>query len=287
MRAVVGVRPSPHRIVDKDGTGQPYRWQLGLVDRVAVEAALQTADTVVAVGIGGESARESVRSALTMGADRGIQVAFDPIEEIIAEKYATVLARVAAREDADALYIGESSPFMGVEAAGLVAETLDWPTLSRVTAIGADTEAIDTAANLNDDETAVQRKLAVGRQEALAVELPAVLGIDSGFANPRRADLETVVAGRQQSIAELDLEDVAPDESRFSMSVGNATVEDVTPNERWGYGLPPEGGTVEERIYQMLGRGSGEGQSPGERIDVPPEEAADRVIGYLKQNELL
>lgn len=290
MKAVVGVRPAPHRILDEDGTAQPYRWHLSLIDRVAIEAALQTADTVVAVGIGGESAQESVRSALTMGVDQGVQVAFKPIEGIIAEKYATVLARVAARRNANALYIGESAPLMGVEVAGIAGETLNWPSLSRVTAIGADVESdesVDIEASLGTDETAVQRKLAIGRQEILGITLPAVIGVDSGYANPRRAALETVVTGRQQSIEELELEDVAPNESRFSMSVGNATIEDVTPNQRWGYGRPPRGGTVEERIYRMLGRGTGDERSAGEQIDAPPEEAAERVVDYLKQNELL
>ena len=37
----------------------------------------------------------------------------------------------------------------------------------------------------------------------------------------------------------------------------------------------------------MLGRGSGETKSAGERIDAPPEEAADRVVAFLKENELL
>lgn len=290
MRVIVGARPSPHRILDEDGTAQPYRWHLGLLDRVAIEAALRTADTVTAVGIGGTSAHESVRSALTMGADRGIHVTFDPIEGIIAEKYATVLARVAARENADALYVGESAPLMGVEVAGLAGETLGWPSLSRVTAIGAGAETVegvDPESDLDAGETAIQRKLAVGRQEVLGVSFPAVLGIDSGFANPRRAALDTVIAGRRRSIEEIALEDVAPNESRFSMSVGNATIEDITPNQRWGSGRPPREGNVEERIYRMLGRGSGDGRSAGERIDAPPEEAADRVVSFLEQNELL
>lgn len=285
MKAVVGVRPSPHRLIDDDGTVRPYRWYVDAVDRVAIGAALETAETVVAVGIGGDPAAEAVRTALTTGADRGVHVAFDPIEGIVGEKYATVLARVAASEGADALYLGESSPLMDVEAAGLAAETLGWPSATRITAIGADEVAVD--GEFSDDELAVQRKLDIGRQEALGVSLPAVLGIDSGFANPRRASLETAVSGRRAEIRTLPLEDVAPGESRFSMSVGAATIERVVPNERWGRGNPPRDGTVEERIHRMLGRGSGEGHAGGDLIDAPPAEAADRVVDYLRENELL
>ncbi|ADB62721.1 Electron transfer flavoprotein alpha/beta- subunit (plasmid) [Haloterrigena turkmenica DSM 5511] len=285
MKAVVGVRPSPHRLIDEGGTARPYRWHASIVDRVALEAALRTAETVVAVGIGGKPAKECVRTALTTGADRGIHVSFDPIEETVAEKYAAVLARVAAREDPDVLYVGEFSPLMDVEVAGLAAETLDWPSTTRITAIGADEVLADDEFGAN--EVAVQRKLDVGRQEVLGVELPAVLGIDSGFANPRRASLETAVSGRRAEIETIPLEDVVPGESRFSMSVGAATIERVVPNERWGRGEPPRGGTVEERIYRMLGRGTAEGQTTGEVVDAPPEEAAERVVEYLRENNLL
>jgi hypothetical protein len=71
------------------------------------------------------------------------------------------------------------------------------------------------------------------------------------------------------------------------MSVGPVTIEDVTPNERWGRGRPPRTGTVEERIYRMLGRGSDEGSSAGEQIDTSPEEAAERVVTYLEEHQLL
>lgn len=285
MKAVVGVRPSPHRLIDDDGTARPYHWTVSAADRVAVEAALETAETVVAVGIGGDPAKESVRTALTRGVDRGVHVAFEPIEEIIGEKYATVLARIAAREDADALYVGESSPLMNAEVTGLAAEALGWPSTTRITALGADEVAVDD--KFSADELAVQRKLDIGRQEVLGVSLPAVLGIDSGFANPQRGSLEAAVDGRRTRIRTLPLADVTPDETRFSMSVGNATVERVVPNDRWGRGEPPRDGTVEARIHRMLGRGSGDGHASGDLIDAPPDEAAERVVEYLRTNDLL
>jgi electron transfer flavoprotein alpha/beta subunit len=290
MRAVVGVRPAPHRVVDDDGRARPYRFHLGIEDRVAVEAALRVADEVVAVGVGGDAARSAVRSALEAGVDAGVLVAFDPVDEVLGEKYATVLARATAREGADLLVLGESASFMGSEVVTLAAGTLDWPAASRVTAVGV--ENLDADLDLDpgavaDDELALQRKLATGRQEALAVAPPAVLGVDSGFANPRRAPLDVVVAGRRAEIDTVPLEDVAPGESRFSMSVGRATVEDVVPNERWGRGRPPREGTVEERIYRMLGRGSGDTGGGGDVVDAPPEEAAERVVSFLRERELV
>lgn len=285
MKALVTTRPEPHRIVDDDGNAEPYRFQLSIDDRVAIEAALDAADEVTAVGIGGESARNCVRSALERGCDRGIQVAFDPVERTAGEKFATVLARVAGRESPDAVFVGQSSSISGSEIAGMVGAGLDWPTATRTTELGAG--SLDVAVDVGDDELAVQRKLEIGRQEAVVVGLPAVVGVDAGFANPTRAPLDTVVEGRRKGIERIELTDVAPGESRFSMSVGAATVERVTPNEQWGRGRPPREGTVEERIYRMLGRGGGATKSAGERIDGPPPEAADRVVAFLEENELL
>jgi len=285
MKAIVAARPEPHRVVDADGNAEPYRWQLSIDGRVAIEAALDLAEELTAVGIGGEPARNCVRAALERGADHGVHVEYDPIEEVAGDKYATVLARVAARESPDVVVVGQSASFAGSEIATFAAERLDWPSATRVTGLGAPN--LDVEVTVEQGEIALQRKLAIGRQEAVAVDCPAVLGIDAGFTDPGRAPLDTVVAGQRADIETVPLADVAPGESRFSMSVGAATVEDVTPNERWGRGRPPRTGTVEQRIYRMLGRGTDEGASAGERIDAPPEEAAEQVVAYLRENDLL
>jgi electron transfer flavoprotein alpha/beta subunit len=286
MKVLVPVRSSPHRVDTDDGGIEPVRWGPNAEDAVAVEAALRSTDTVVAVGIGDDRAQDSVRAALRMGADEGIHVRFDQVGESIAEKFATVLARLAGREDADAVFVGETSPLQGSELPGLVGDPLDWPVVGPVTAIGAAEVAGDV-----DDATGdlfVQRKLAAGQQEVLDVDAPVVLGIDRGFANPRRASLDTVIAGQRAEIRELALEDVAPGETRFSMSVGSTIVESVTPNHFWGRGDPPRGDSVEGRIRQMLGRGSAQAESAdGDLVDAPPAEAAEEVVAYLERHDLL
>lgn len=284
MKAVTAVRSAPHRVDAADDGIEPYRWGLQLPDKVAVEAALRNADEVVAVGIGDERATKAISAALRMGADEGVRVSYDPIEEPLGEKYAKVLARVTGREDADALFLGMTAPTMGPEVVGFAGETLGWPSLSRVTAIGAD----DVGTDVETDKTVVQRKRATGTQEVVASGLPLVAGIDGSFANPRRGSLETVIQGQRTDIRTVDLESIAPGESRFSMSVGEVTVESVTANERWGRGRPARTGGVEERIRQMLGRDATDSQDAGEQIrDVPPEEAAERVVEYLQSNDLL
>jgi len=51
---------------------------------------------------------------------------------------------------------------------------------------------------------------------------------------------------------------------------------------------PPDGQSGQERIAEMLGRSDGSSQSgAGERIDVPPGEAAECVVEYPEANDLL
>lgn len=287
MKALVTARPQPHRIVDDDGNAEPYRWQLSVDDRVALEAALSVADEVTAVGIGGETARFCVRSALMRGADRGVLISFEPVERTVSEKYASVLARIAARESPDTLFIGQESSLAGSEIAGLAAAELDWPSVTRVTEFGRSNANITSESENGADELVVQRKLAIGRQEIVAASPPVVLGIDAGFANPERAPLDTVIAGQRADIECVDLDEVVPGESPFSMSVGATNIQAVTPNNRWGIGRPPREGTVEERIYRMLGRKNNERTSAGEQIDAPPAEAAERVVTFLQERGLL
>ena len=285
MKALVTARPSPHRVDATDNGIEPYRWNLGLLDKVAVEAALRVAEDTVAVGIGGDKARDAVRSALRLGVDDAVQVKYDPLEETVAEKYAKVLARAAGRERADALFVGEAAPVMGVEVAGLAADHLGWPFVSRTTAIG---EEVEEDVDAGDDELVLRRKLDTGRQEVVVAERPVVVGVDGGFANPRRAPLEAVIAGGETEIRTVDLETLAPSESRFSMSVGEAQIESITANEQWGRGRPPRSGGVEERIRTMLGRGTGGEDGAGTVLeDVSPDDAADRVVESLRTNDLL
>lgn len=285
MKAIVATRPEPHRIVDESGSADPYRFQLSIDDRVALAAASDIADKVTAVGIGGDPTRNCVRTALERDADEGIHIKYDPIEDAAGEKYATVLSRIAARESPDIVVVGQSSSFAGAEIAMFAAERLDWPAATRVTEVGH--QNLETPVEIGSEKLALQRKLAVGRQEAIVIKSPAVLGIDSGFTDPDRAPLDTVVDGQRAEIETIPLAEVAPGESRFSMSIGAATVESIRPNERWGRGRPPRTGTVEERIYRMLGRGTDRGTTTGEQITAPPEEAASRVVSYLRRNNLL
>jgi electron transfer flavoprotein alpha/beta subunit len=290
MRAVVAIRPSPHRVgPDPEAEGvATHGWLAHAGDLVALEAAKRHADHVIAVGVGDDRAETAIAAGVRAGADEAVHVAYDPVGEPLGEKYGTVLADAIKRIDADALFVGDDAPTMGAEAPAVVGERLDWPSTTAVTAIGP--EAVESDVAEDNRDIIVQRRLAAGRQEILALDPPVVLGIDSGFANPTRGSLDDVIAAQRTEASVYDLSSVSPSESRFSMSVGSVTVRRMTANERIGRGVPPQSGSVEKRIRSVLGHdGDEEGAdgTGGEVITVPPDEAADRVVDLLTSRELL
>lgn len=288
MTAVVPVRARPHRVGPDPESERiaTHRWLPNPADMVALEAAQRHADDVVAVGIGGDRVETALEAAARAGADERLHVEYDPVDEPLDETYAAVLARAVGRVGGDVAFVGEGAPTTSIAVAPMTAERLDWRAATGVTAIGSD----DVAGDHDAPEAGllVQRRLEPGRQEVLAVDRPAVLGIDSGFANPTRGTLAEVVAAQRSEPTTEDLEHVAPDQSRFSMSVGGVTRREVTANDRIGRGAPPQSGSVEERILRVMGSDADDGGSDGgDVIDVPPEEAAERVVSLLQSRDLL
>lgn len=282
--AVVGVRPSPHRVQSTDGEFEAVRPGPNTADLVALEAARAVADDVVAVGVGGDDARHALRGALRYSADRAVQVRYDPIEPPVAERFADALATMAAREAADVVLLGNRSPLMGPETSRLVGTALEAPAVTGVTAVGAD----EVGGDSPESGLLLRRRLAPGTQEELVVERPVVLGIDAGYANPQRAPLDAAIDVQQAGIESVPLDHVLPGESRFSMSIGNSVVSDVRADDRWGQGDPPRSGTTEERIAEMLGRTDGTGATGGgELVDRPTDEAVDAIVAYLERHELV
>lgn len=286
IEAVVPIRPSPHKVLpDTESEGiRTQRWLASLSDRVALEAAKQQATHIVAVAIGDERSKDALRTALRAGADDAVLVSYDPIEDPLGEKYGKVLAKTIQRENPDLVFIGDDAPIMGVEVPITAAELLNWHSVTAVTAIGEENVAGEYQS---EGDLLVQRKIDIGKQEIVALEPPAILGIDQSYANPTRGSMQEAINAQQKSIRQYDLEEIDPGETRFSMSVGSLNRKTIEAYDRVGYGSPPSSGSVEERIHRVMGQRSKEKQGVGDLIENPPEEAAELVVEYLETQELI
>ncbi|MFT4963957.1 MAG: electron transfer flavoprotein beta subunit [Halobacteriales archaeon] len=194
-----------------EGTTVPDKYleyDLNEWDDYAVEEAVQLqedgiADEVVTATIGPERSEETIRMALAKGADRAIRVWDDAIEEagLLGVGVKTgILEKVVEAEDPDLVLTGVQASDDGFSATGVsLAAALDYQWASVVNTL--DLDADDGVAN-------VHRELEGGIEELTAVDLPAVLTIQTGINEPRYASLRGIRQAQQKEIAHQTLDDL-------------------------------------------------------------------------------
>jgi len=168
-------------------------------DEIAVEEAVRlkdgkehhaagTASEIVVVSIGVTQAQETIRTALAMGADRGILIQSDADLEPLA--VAKLLAAVVAEEKPDLVLMGKQSIDGDNNAVGqMLAALLDWPQAT----FAAKIEIAGGAAR-------VTREVDGGNQ-TLSAPLPAVVTVDLRLNTPRYASLPNIMKAKKKEIA--------------------------------------------------------------------------------------
>ena len=200
-------------------------------DHFAVEEALlikeAAGDTpeVVIVTVGDDDADDALRTALAKGADRGIRVWDDTLNNADGISVAKILAKVVEREAPDMVFTGAQSADFGTATTGMaLAGLLDWPHAAVVSKLDYSSGA--TTATLH-------RELEGGLEEIMTIACPAVLSIQLGINQPRYASLRGIRQARQKPVDELTLEDLDLAES------------DVAPAARVRKMYAPEKGQAE------------------------------------------
>lgn len=151
-------------------------------DEFAVEAALLQQEThggeVIALTIGGESAREALKHALAMGCGQAILVSDPALASSDSQAVAKVLAAALRKiGDVDLAFFGKQAidGDMGVTAAQ-TARVLGWPVLSLVSVI----QALDPGGQ----SIRVSRATEEGRQ-VVEAKFPVALSVGKDIAEPR------------------------------------------------------------------------------------------------------
>jgi len=161
-------------------------------DEIAVEEAVRLkekgiATEIVAVSIGVTQAQETIRTALAMGADRGILVETDAAVEPLA--VAKLLKALAEKEGADIVVLGKQAIDDDMNATGqMLAALLGWPQ-------GTFASKVEVA-----DGTATVTREVDGGLETVALALPAVITADLRLNEPRYASLPNIMKARKKAI---------------------------------------------------------------------------------------
>ncbi|MGB3624373.1 MAG: electron transfer flavoprotein subunit beta/FixA family protein [Henriciella sp.] len=163
-------------------------------DEISVEEAVRlkekgAAEEVVVVSIGPQQAQETLRTALAMGADRGILVKTDETVEPLA--VAKILKGVVEAESPDLVILGKQAIDDDSNQTGqMLAALLDWP---------QGTFASEVV--LEDGKAKVTREIDGGLQ-TLELQTPAIVTTDLRLNEPRYASLPNIMKAKKKPIDE-------------------------------------------------------------------------------------
>ncbi len=184
--------------VKADGTGVEtanVKMSMNPFDEIAVEEAVRlkekgAATEIVAVSCGPTACQEQIRTALAMGADRGILVEHDGALEPLA--VAKLLKAIVQKENPQLVILGKQAIDDDMNATGqMLAALLGW-------AQGTYASRVEPA----DGAVKVTREVD-GGLEVVRLRLPAIVTTDLRLNEPRYASLPNIMKARKKPIETL------------------------------------------------------------------------------------
>ncbi|HEX8666403.1 MAG TPA: electron transfer flavoprotein subunit beta/FixA family protein [Beijerinckiaceae bacterium] len=192
--------------VKPDGSGVELanvKMSMNPFDEIAVEEAIRLkeqgkATEIVAVSIGPQQAQETIRTALAMGADRGILVKTDQTVEPLA--IAKILKKIVEDEAPGLVIMGKQAIDDDSNQTGqMLAALLGWPqgTFAYKLVVG-------------DGTLDVTREVDGGLQ-TVGLKLPAIVTTDLRLNEPRYASLPNIMKAKKKPLAETTPEALGVD----------------------------------------------------------------------------
>ena len=174
-------------------------------DSYALEEALRLKEKhggeVVAVSMGPERVKQTIKEALAKGADRGIHVAEEKFFELDPLAAARSLAAALKQQKFDLILTGLQSDDHGFGQTGvLLAEVLGLPHATIIMSL-----------EVQDGRMRLKRELEAGWFQWMECPLPAVLTIQSGINKVRYATLKGIMAAKKKEIATITRESLGVD----------------------------------------------------------------------------
>ena len=201
-------------------------------DEIAVEEGVRlrengSADELIAISIGPKQVQETIRTALAMGADRGIHVLID--EEVEPLGVAKILHAVAIKESPDLIILGKQAIDDDSNQTGqMLAALLDWPQ-------GTFTSEL----KIENNSAQITREID-GGLETLNLNLPAIITTDLRLNTPRYASLPNIMKAKKKQIDEI-----IPADLDVNISNRLTTIKVEEPPTR-------EAGVIVEDIDQLV-----------------------------------
>src|SRR3989442_3144503 len=226
-------------------------------DTHAIEAAMQVkeggsveVEEIVAVTMGPETAMRALHKAVSLGADRSVQLTDDGLagSDVAATGYA--LAKTLEREKPDLVLLGQQSDDGECYTIGaVVADHLQMPSLTHL--IKMDVEG---------GKLRCERQAEYG-YDTVEVELPAVISVGDAINEPRYPSLKAIMGAKKKPLDSKSTSDLEIDSGKVGEEGSRTRVLAINP--------PPE-------------------KSPGEIIeDEDTDETVQKIVAWLDERKLL
>lgn len=185
--------------VNPDGTGivtEGIKYVINPYDEFSVEEALRLKEKfksgeVVILSIAPDRGTEAIRTALAMGADKGIHVNDDSLNQADPYVAAQALAAAASQVEFDVIFCGHRAidDDFG-EVGAMLAEMLKLPQVTLVTKVEV----------AEDKKSAIVERDVEGGKETVEVPLPCVITSQKGLNEPRYASLPGIMKAKKKPI---------------------------------------------------------------------------------------
>jgi electron transfer flavoprotein beta subunit len=240
------IDPETKRL-DRSGEGA-----INSFDTHAVEEALRIKEAqqgeVLVVSMGPQSAQDSVRKALAMGADSALLITDDAAAGSDLVATATALAAALEPEAADLILFGQqSSDSDGAVLWAAVADKLRRPVISQVAEL-----------TVTDGKVTGKRQTEFG-YDTIEAPLPAVIAVSDAINEPRYPSLKGIMGARSKPQRSVSLSELGVDPGNVG-EAGSKTVVQALNDP------PPRGDTV-----KLEDDGS----------------AAEKIVEYLAEKKVL
>ena len=210
MRILVAIK----RVIDynvkirvkSDETGietSNVKMSMNPFDEIAVEEGVRlresgVADELIAVSIGPKQSQETIRTALAMGADRGVHI--ETNEEVEPLAVAKLLKALVKKENPDLVILGKQAIDDDSNQTGqMLAALMGWPQGTFASNLG-----------ISDGKATVTREVD-GGLETIQINIPAIVTTDLRLNTPRYASLPNIMKAKKKAIDETSPEDLGVD----------------------------------------------------------------------------
>ena len=175
------------------------KFVLNPYDEFAIEEALRLREasgdgTVTAITLGGEESKETLRTALAMGADQAVLLKGRPSPDCLgtAEKLAEA---IRGREYDLVLFGKQGVDDDNLQVPAMVAELLDLPCATVVVELEVDGGRVKASREVE------------GGHEVAEFDLPAVVSAQKGLNEPRYASLKGIMQAKKKPLEEIEVGD--------------------------------------------------------------------------------